>query len=139
MKLRLTTVLFFLFSALLVNAEEFTGKVIAVADGDTIKVVREEQTIKIRLQGIDCPEKVQPFGMKAKQRTVAVVLGKTVIVQVANTDMYGRIVATIIVDDINLNRLLVSEGLAWWYKAYSHDHILEKLEQQARIGKGALG
>ena len=78
----------------------WSGKVIGVADGDTITVLRDKQSQKIRLYGIDCPEKRQPFGKKAKKFTSDMVFGKTVEVNRMDTDRYGRTVALVAVDEL---------------------------------------
>ncbi len=71
----------------------WSGKVVGVSDGDTITVLRDKKPQKIRLYGIDCPEKRQPFANKAKQFTSELVLGKSVEVEPVATDRYGRTVA----------------------------------------------
>src|SRR3989449_10655715 len=78
---------------------DFSGRVVGVSDGDTIKVMHNGKAEKIRLHGIDCPEKAQPFGTKAKQFTSAMVFGKAVTVQVIDMDRYGRSVADVILPD----------------------------------------
>src|SRR5438128_138901 len=95
---------------------------------------------KIRLHGIDCPEKGQPFGTKAKQFTSSLAFGKGVTVHVKDTDRYGRTVADVILaDGRSLNRELVRAGLAWWYRKYApHDSTLEHLEKGARMAKHGL-
>src|SRR2546426_12847875 len=78
---------------------DFSGRVVGITDGDTIKVMHNGRAEKIRLHGIDCPEKGQPFGTKAKEFTSAMVFGKTVTVRVTDTDRYGRTVADVILPD----------------------------------------
>jgi micrococcal nuclease len=113
--------------------------VVGISDGDTIKVMHNGKAEKIRLHGIDCPEKAQPFGTKAKQFTSEMVFGKTVTVHVTDTDRYGRTVADVIVPDGRvLNRELVAAGLAWWYWQYSKDASLGKLETEARAARRGL-
>jgi endonuclease YncB( thermonuclease family) len=68
---------------------EFTARVVAITDGDTIRVLRDDKEIRVRLNGIDCPEKAQPFGTRAKQFTADLAFGKLVTVQVRDTDRYG--------------------------------------------------
>ena len=103
-------------------AADFSGRVVGVSDGDTIKVMHNGRAEKIRLHGIDCPEKAQPFGTRAKQFTSEMVFGKTVTLHVTDTDKYGRTVADVILPDgRSLNRELVAAGLAWWYRKYSQD------------------
>ena len=120
-------------------ADEFNGKVVGVTDGDTIRVLRGREEIKIRLEGIDCPESHQAFGTKAKQATSELAFGKTVTVESKGKDRYGRTLAEIILPDgTNLNRELIRTGFAWWYKKYSKDESLGRLEVEARSSKLGL-
>lgn len=68
----------------------FAGQVVGVTDGDTISVMHNGRAEKVRLHGIDCPEKGQAFGQRAKQFTSALVFGKEVTVTVHDSDKYGR-------------------------------------------------
>jgi len=118
---------------------DFSGRVVGVSDGDTIKVLHNGKAEKIRLHGIDCPEKGQAYGTKAKQFTSEMVFGKDVAVHVTDTDRYGRTVADVILPDgTNLNRELVKAGLAWWYGKYSGDATLGQLEAEARASRRGL-
>ena len=96
----------------------WTGKVIGVADGDTITVLRDKQPQKIRLYGIDCPEKRQPFGKRAKQFTSELVFGKVVEVEPVAVDRYGRTVSFVQVENVLVNEELIREGLGWVYVRY---------------------
>jgi hypothetical protein len=80
-------------------AEDFTGKVVGITDGDTIRVMHDDAAEKIRLWGIDCPESKQAFGTRAKQFTGDLAFGKVVNVRVRDTDRYHRTVAEIILPD----------------------------------------
>ncbi|MDX9870702.1 MAG: thermonuclease family protein, partial [Candidatus Cloacimonadales bacterium] len=103
--LRLITMLFILFAFANLFSYDIVGKVIAVKDGDTIEVLQGKETYRIRLFGIDCPEKNQAFGNKAKQFTSDKCYGKKVTVRVNNKDMYGRYVADVILpnrDNLNV-------------------------------------
>ncbi len=115
----------------------FSGKVVAVADGDTISVMQDGKAVKIRLYGIDSPEKGQPFGTRAKELAGHLAFGKEVKVEVVDTDHYGRMVARVFLPDgRQLNQVMVQEGLAWWYKQYARkDSILAELEAKARKAK----
>ena len=118
-------------------AGSWEGKVVGVSDGDTIKVLKDGKQVKIRLASIDCPEKGQPYGKAAKKFTAEMVAGKIVKIWETDTDRYGRIVGFVFVGDRNLNKELLSAGLAWHYKHYSRDPELAKLEfkaKSARIG-----
>jgi micrococcal nuclease len=126
-RLQLTLVVFLI--AMLFPAITFAweGKVVSVSDGDTIKVLKDGQQVKIRLAAIDCPEKKQPYGQKAKQFTADMVAGKVVKIWEIDTDRYGRIVGFVFIGDKNLNKELLRAGLAWHYKQYSRDPELAKL------------
>jgi len=99
--------------------------VVGVSDGDTIKVMRAHKEVKVRLYGIDCPEKGQPFTRKAKQFTSDMVFGKIVEVHRMDTDRYGRTVALVAVDKQLLNEELVKTGYAWVYDYHYHEVICE--------------
>jgi endonuclease YncB( thermonuclease family) len=97
----------------------WSGMVVGVTDGDTIKVMgSHNKQVKIRLYGIDTPERGQAFGKKAKQFTSNMVFGKVVEVHQMDTDRYGRTVALVSVDKQLLNKELVKAGLAWVYDRY---------------------
>ena len=115
-----------------------TGKVIGISDGDTITILVNNEKIKIRLNGIDCPEKAQDFGNKAKEFTSTACFAKKVTVKSFGKDRYGRTLGDVILPNgINLNKELVRAGLAWHYKKYSTDTVLAHLEilaQQEKMG-----
>ena len=106
-------------------AADFTGRVVGVADGDTITVMHNGKGKRIRLHGIDCPEKRQAFGNRAKQFTSKLVFGKTITVQVADRDRYGRTVGEVLLPDgRSLNHELVRAGLAWMSRRETKDERL---------------
>ncbi len=117
-----------------------TGKVIAVKDGDTIEVLLNGKAQRIRLRHIDCPEKNQPFGTKAKMFTSANSFGQTVtVLHTHQYDRNKRLIAEIILSTGDtLNRELVKAGLAWHYKKYSADTTYNMLERSARFAKKGL-
>src|SRR5262245_66108743 len=97
-------------------AEQFTGKVVGISDGDTISVLREGKAVKVRLHGVDTPEKVQAFGTQARKFTSDMVFQQTVTVIVQHTDRYGRLVGDVLLPDgRSLNQELVKAGVAWSY------------------------
>ncbi len=119
----------------------FTGKVVSVADGDTVTVLTKDKAqVKIRLYGIDCPEKAQDFGTKAKQFTADMVFGKMVDVEPVDQDRYGRTVGLLTVDGMNVNEAILKAGYAWVYnqycrKAFCSDwQAIQDAVQKARIG-----
>ncbi len=117
----------------------FKAKVIGVHDGDSITVLTSDnKQIKVRLEGIDCPELKQDFGQKAKQATSALCFGKDVRVQQTGKDRYGRTLAYVYVDNICVNKELLKQGMAWHFKKYNSDPELAKLENIARSQKIGL-
>lgn len=102
------------------TAHAFSGKVIHIADGDTITVLAEgHRQVKIRLYGIDCPEKRQAFGNRAKQHMGRLVGGQTVEVEDLGTDRYGRTLGIVrSPDGTNVNRQMIATGMAWVYRQY---------------------
>lgn len=121
-------------------AADFTGTVIGVSDGDTITVLYQGYPEKIRLQGIDCPEKAQAFGQRAKQFTSDLAFGRVVTVRgLEKRDRYGRILGEVILPDgRSLNHQLLQAGFAWWYRKYSYDVQLEHMESEARKSRQGL-
>lgn len=119
---RFAAVLFFLLILPQVNAETITGKVVGVLDGDTVEVLDATNTPhRIRLAGIDAPEKAQPFGNRAKKRLLELVGGQTVEVESNKVDQYGRTVGKLICDGQDANLAMVKSGLAWWYREYARE------------------
>jgi len=136
--LRLAVVALVLWSVPAVAQERFTGKVVGVADGDTISVLREGRSVRIRLEGIDCPDKGQDFSQRAKQFTSELTFGKEVTVDVRDVDRYGRLVARVSVGAQDVSVALVRAGLAWHFTKYSRDPVLAEAEQSARTAKRGL-
>ena len=128
--------IFILFLPSILHAWE--GKVVSVTDGDTIKILSNGTQVKVRLFAIDCPEKGQPWNKKAKQYTSLLVLHKTVTVLPVDEDRYGRIVAWVIFEEINVNKALLRAGLAWHYRQYSNDSLLTALEMEAQMEKKGI-
>ena len=105
-----------------VQADTLLGKVINVADGDTITVLDDTHTQhKIRLTGIDAPEKRQAFGNVSKQSLVEQVAGQSVAVEWVKVDKYGRKVGKVLLAGLDCNLEQVKRGLAWHYKQYQRE------------------
>jgi endonuclease YncB( thermonuclease family) len=125
-------------------ADYISGKVVGVADGDTITVLDSSNTQhKIRLAGIDAPEKAQPFGQVSKRNLSDMVFGQQVTIDWQKRDRYQRIVGKVLLNrrDVNLEQL--KAGLAWHYKKYVQEQPVEdrgsyaqtELQaQQAKVG-----
>jgi endonuclease YncB( thermonuclease family) len=120
-------------------AEEFTGRVVGVTDGDTITVLRAAHGATVRLVGIDAPEKSQAYGQRAKQFTSALTFGRPVTVRVTGHDRYGRVLGEVTLPDgRSLNEELIRAGFAWWFRKYSRDVRLGHLEEEAREARRGL-
>ncbi len=103
-------------------ADTLTGKVVKVADGDSITVLDNTNTQhRIRLQGIDAPERKQAFGNASRKHLASLVAGKTVTVEWAKRDRYGRIVGFVLVDGQDVNLVQVKAGMAWFYRYYQRE------------------
>lgn len=122
------------------RAEQWTGLVVSIHDGDTITVLRGREQVKVRLDGIDCPERAQPYGNRAQQKTAELALQRKVTVIATSKDRYGRTLATIILPGGRaLNEELLRAGLAWWYRKYApRKRTLELLEEAARDARLGL-
>ena len=119
----------------------WSGKVIHVADGDTITVMKSGKKVKVRLYGIDTPETKQWYGQNAKIFTSSQVMGKTVDVETMATDRYGRTVGLVSVEDLILNRHLVEYGYAWVYHRYCKKPFCAdwtEMEAEAKAAKRGL-
>lgn len=133
----------FLFAILILPSICFawSGKVVSVADGDTITVLHGGRQEKIRLYGIDSPEKGQNFGQKAKDLTSSLVAGRNIEIEQKDIDRYGRIVGLVSVDGQNLNELIIRNGYAWVYRQYCKEKFCStwlQLEDAARQQKNGM-
>ena len=127
--------LFFILCIFLTHnvfAENLTGKVVSITDGDTATVLTNNKQTKVRLAEIDTPEKNQPYGQKAKKALSDFIFNKSVEVEVITIDRYGRTVGKIFLDNRNINREMVRAGHAWVYTQYAKDKTLFVLEKEAR-------
>lgn len=119
------------------------GQVTGIVDGDTFDLLPfaspPVEAIRIRLEGIDAPEKSQPYGKAAKQYLSDLIFGKDVHAGGAKKDRNGRRICTVFVaDTLNVNRAMVAAGYAWHFKKYSDDPALDSLERSARAARVGL-
>lgn len=110
------------------HAETLTGKVVAVLDGDTITVLHERQQTRVRVAGIDAPEKRQAFGQRSKQALSDCAFGKDVEVRWSKTDRYGRTIGKVMAGGTDCGLRQIELGLAWHYKAYAKEQAREDRE-----------
>ncbi len=119
------------------KGDTLEGRVVGVTDGDTLTLLVDKTQYKIRLQGIDAPEKNQPFGNQSKKALSEKVFQKTVKVLSQGQDKYGRTLGIVYADGC-VNTAMVKEGLAWHYKQYSGSKTLATAEEKAREVKTGL-
>jgi endonuclease YncB( thermonuclease family) len=136
---RWLSILLVLLLAAYASAAEIRGKVVGVVDGDTIDILADGKKVRIRLAEIDCPEKAQAFGKRAKEAASDLAFDKEVRVEIRDHDRYGRTVGAVTLPDgRSLNEELVREGMAWWYKRYSKNRGIGVIEEEARAAKRGL-
>lgn len=137
--MKFLSIIFFLHLTVCSHAQNYHGRVVAIADGDTFTfLTADKQQVKVRLAEIDTPERAQPFGSRARQALSAMIFDKEVRVVEADTDRYGRLVGHVYVGDLHVNRQMVRQGMAWVYRQYMKDKTLLLDEQQAREEKQGL-
>ncbi|TNH36295.1 thermonuclease [Campylobacter helveticus] len=119
--------------------KELTGKVSKVIDGDTIELLAKTSKenpynhiakLKIRLYGIDAPEKKQEFGIQAKNYLSSLIFNEEVKIIVENQDKYGRLVGTIYFNNKDINKEMVKNGYAWAYEEYSTKYLAHQADAQ---------
>lgn len=121
------------------------GRVVNVSDGDTITVLdSSKKQHKVRLAGIDAPEKKQPFGRQSKESLSLLVFNRQVTIELGKTDRYGRTVSKVSINGVDANLEQIKAGMAWHYKKYQKDQSIEdrveyaRAEDEARAGKRGL-
>ena len=114
------------------HSEAIKGEVTRVIDGDTIVIEHRHHPLRIRLCGIDAPEKKQAYGDRAKEELSELCASKHVTVIISQKDRYGRSVGEVFVGDQNINEELLRRGAAWWYWRYSKNPNYQALEEEAR-------
>lgn len=120
-------------------AEELRGRVVGIADGDTLTLLTESRRqVRVRLAGIDTPERRQPYGSRARQVLSDLAFGRHARVEVEEEDRYGRTVGRVRVGAMDVNAEMVRRGAAWVYRRYSRDPALPRLEAEARAVRRGL-
>jgi len=149
MKFRLILFLALTFASasfLVAQTETLVGKVVRVADGDTIELQPSEgPQFRVRFQGIDAPELHQPFGMESQRFLKSLINGKTILVKVEKTDRYGRTVGRIWLPrdeegkrPLDVEEKMLNMGLAWHYSYFNHEKKLARAQENAQNAKRGL-
>lgn len=121
------------------------GKVIAIADGDTLTILDEDkQQYRIRLAGIDAPERAQPFGDASRRNLSELAYGRLVAADCPKVDRYKRLVCVVRVDGSDVSFAQIKAGLAWHYKKYANEQshgdreAYSDAEIEARVARRGL-
>ena len=140
-----TYLLGLLLVACTAHAETVIGRVVGVADGDTLTVLDADYVQhKIRLAGIDAPEKRQAFGNRSKQSLSDLAFDKTVTVETTKRDRYGRQIGKVLVNGRDVNLIQVEQGMAWFYREYQREQsrndrkLYESAEDAAKAQRRGL-
>ena len=144
MPIKAFTIVVLLLGFNIANAEQLSGYVIGVTDGDTLTLLVAQQPRKVRIVGLDAPERHQPFGERSKQNLAKLAFHKDVIADCPKKDRYKRDLCKLVVagQDVGLKQIV--DGMAWWYRKYAHEQTLadqaayEQAEMMARNGRLGL-
>ena len=121
------------------RVEEQSGKVVKIIDGDTFDMLTpENKTVRIRMNGIDCPERKQDYYQVAKDGLGNMIFQKNVELQVTGRDRNKRLIAIVFCNKQNINLAMIRQGYAWHFKKYSSDSSFARAELEARKKKLGL-
>lgn len=132
--MKIFSIFLIVFTSLNLLSAEIRGLVVGVSDGDTITVLddMDKGRFRIRLYGIDAPEKKQDFGQKAKQYLSSRLFRKAVVIRYKEIDRYGRIVGKVYLGHIEINLEILQNGYAWHYKNYDNSEEYSQAELNAK-------
>ncbi|MBV4396821.1 thermonuclease family protein [Advenella alkanexedens] len=121
------------------QASQLKGKVVSIADGDTLTILQNDKTQKrIRLGEIDAPESKQAFGQRSKESLIQICGGRNAVVQVQDIDRYGRVVGRVSCNGVDANTEQLHRGMAWVYDSYAKDKSLYDVQSQAKKARKGL-
>lgn len=119
-------------------ASTFTARVVAVLDGDSMRILRDGREVEVRLHGVDAPEGGQAFGEASREFLSTLVRGRLVSVDVRDVDQYGRLVARVSVGGVDVGLDVIRTGHGWHYTRYSGDAAYAQAERQSRQSQRGL-
>ena len=114
------------------------GQVVNIANGDTLTVVIDYKQVRVRLAEIDAPESKQPFGNRSKKSLSDLCFWSDAELTLKGKDQYGRKLARVSCNGVDVNTEQVKRGLAWVFDKYAKDPMLYKLQDEARSAKRGL-
>jgi micrococcal nuclease len=123
----------------MIAGAELSGSVVKITDGDTFRLLTDDNSeIRIRMNGIDAPEKKQDYYQVSKNALGNYIFQKRVRLATTGKDRYGRVLATVFIDGQNINLAMVRDGYAWHYKKYSSDSLFANAETEAKMSNKGL-
>jgi endonuclease YncB( thermonuclease family) len=126
-------------TAAAVIKEELSGRVVAVADGDTFTLAAaDNKRVRVRLSQVDAPDRGKPWGRSAKRALSSLVLSKTVRVVASGRDLGGHTLGRVFVKDVDVNAEMVRRGAAYAYREYLSDALLVSVEDEARTARRGM-
>lgn len=137
---RLAVILLVVLFPLICSAQRFTARVVSISDGDTFTVVNKDNLqLKVRIFGIDAPEKKQAYGNKSKEFLSSIIFGKTITLDVQSKDRYGRFLAYVYSPEgKDVSLLMIHEGMAWHFTKYDSNEVYEAAQNLAKKAKRGL-
>lgn len=130
--------------ALPAHGETLAGKVVGITDGDTLTVLIDHREVKVRVAGIDAPEKRQSFGQRSTEHLSVCAFGKAASIEWSKMDRYGRTIGKVIAGGVDCGLRQIELGMAWHYKAYAKEQsatdraVYAVAESQAVARKAGL-
>lgn len=143
-KLKTLAALLLIVAGMPAMAQTIQGRVVGISDGDTLTLLtRMNEQVRVRLDGIDAPEKSQAYGQRSKESLSSKAYGREVLAECHKSDQYGRKICTVMVGGQNVNLSQVRDGMAWWYRHYQREQgsmaaQYQQAETYARQGKLGL-
>lgn len=126
-------------------ADALSGRIVSITDGDTVYLLdAQNQQHKIRIAGIDAPEKIQPFGAKSQTNLGRLAFQQNATADCPKRDRYGRLICKVVVNGQDIGLQQVTDGMAWWYGQYAKEQspedraAYERAETMARLGRLGL-
>jgi endonuclease YncB( thermonuclease family) len=134
-----TALLLALFTAQVAAVPEVAGRVVGIADGDTLTVLdADKRQHRIRVSGIDAPETGQPFARRSKQTLSEIAFDREVVVEVSTTDKYGREIGRVLVDGEDAGLQMIEAGMAWHFEKYDDNPDYATAHARARENQVGL-
>ena len=133
MRRHITTLIAAMLMTLAAGAQTITGRVVTVYDGDTFTLLRDDMTqLKIRINGIDAPEKSQAYGRRSKEYLASLIASRRVTARVCSTDRYGRLICRVKHNGKDISLEMIRSGYAWHYSHFDNTPEYARAEKEAR-------